>query len=277
MPLASVCDEEPRGDAVSGPKTRTCEKTGLVLVTGPSDFVWRIAKTSYGAMNPPLRQPDEDRRGWGRYDVLSHRTIYAARPQEAAYAESIAFARQKLSAIKIGDLFDESARVGARSLLDSVKEEWAERSHMPPGALPAGWRLDRLLFRLKLDPEAWFVDVEAGESVAVIRDQLASSWSTMGLEDFTVANLKAEDRAVTTAVSDWIWPKTLDDGSLPAGIRFRSKHGNDWDCWAVWLRRTDDDNPEAEVTTVSNGADIADPHHNDPLKRIARLFKITCH
>jgi hypothetical protein len=255
--------------------TRVCQKTGLVLVKAKEAASWRIAKTSYGAMNPLVRETGEDRAGWGRYDVLNHRTIYAARPEDAAYAESLAFARPALGQITMGDLFS-SMSAPSRKLMDVVAEEWAERGHMAPGTLPAGWRLDRLIHRIDLDQSGWFIDVESSDSVATIREQLAQTWVAMGLEEFTVAALKGENRAVTTAVADWLWHQVLDDGSLPLGVQFRSKHGSNWRCWAAWLRQTDDGYPEREETTADAGSEIKLPDHNPPLAHVATMFGIKC-
>lgn len=71
-------------------------------------------------------------------------------------------------------------------------------------------------------------------------------------------------------VSTWIRKQVLSDGSLPLGIRFKSKHG-DGDCWAYWLRRRDD-GMEGDAMTSSDGAPT---HlHTPALKTVAGRFGI---
>ena len=56
---------------------RICGKTGLALVDGP-DSAYRVAKESYGPLNPQERGLlSDDRSLWYRFDTPG-RTIYAA-------------------------------------------------------------------------------------------------------------------------------------------------------------------------------------------------------
>lgn len=55
-------------------------------------------------------------------------------------------------------------------------------------------------------------------------------------------------------IATWVREQILDDGSLPLGIRFRSKHGSGY-CWAYWLRRRDD-GLEDEPMSADSGQEI---------------------
>jgi len=49
--------------------------------------------------------------------------------------------------------------------------------------------------------------------------------------------LRGEDRRITTTVARWAQGLHLDDGTLPLGITYGSKHGTGR-CWAYWLTDT---------------------------------------
>lgn len=254
---------------------RTCEKTGLALTRAPATPIYRIAKSSYGPLNPQVREVEQaDRSGWSRYDVPGHRTVYGGAPVEAAYAESIAWARDGISGLRQSTLFPDLGKDDVSSLLDAVEMEWEQRGHMAPGFIPAGWRTERLLHEVHLDPDVWFVDVENSASVAVLRTALADSWDSLEIDNFTTANLRGDDREVTTRVAEWIWYLVLDDGSRPGGIQFCSKHGTDWSCWAAWLRQTDDGLADQEPTWADEGVEVEIPFKNAPYRTILELFRL---
>jgi hypothetical protein len=256
-----------------------CASTGLALVPSTGGTIWRLAKSSYGPLNPEKRKSGGNSEEWGRYDVRQHRTVYGAQPIEASYAESLAFARKRmtLDQPQLRELFDDVDPADTTALLEAVQREWAERHHMLPGQLNAGWRYERLIHEIYLPADGWFVDIEASDSVAAASDAVGGALAALGVKNLTVGHLRGEDRRVTTAVAEWVWPLVLDDGSLPLGIRFGSKHGSDWTCWAVWLRAVDDDKPSAERTTASPGTPVEDPEHNPPLQHICNMFHIKFH
>ena len=67
--------------------------SGLRLVASPSSVVYRVAKSSYGPLNPPVRD-DSKRRAWNRWDTPG-RTIYASDSATTAYIESLAWAHEE--------------------------------------------------------------------------------------------------------------------------------------------------------------------------------------
>jgi hypothetical protein len=88
-----------------------------------------------------------------------------------------------------------------------------------------------------------------------------------------VGDLRGENRHLTTAVAAWIHSRVLDDGSLPHGIVYGSKHGTDYKCWAIWLRNVDDDrDASTEPTKAGAGKEIELPRHNPPLAAVAKHF-----
>ncbi|MDC8984357.1 RES domain-containing protein [Mycobacterium marinum] len=254
---------------------RICAVTGLALVPSNGEFAWRIAKESWGPLNPLQRTVKMPRGQWGRYDVLGHRTIYAGDPQEGAYAESIAFARPAID-IELSELFDDDTYFG--SLKEEAIKEWADRDHMSVGQVAAGWRQERLIYRLTLPKAGWFVDIEDSSSISAIIKNLRPALSMAGVEQLTTSHLRGEDRALTTSIAEWIHKQVLDDGSLPLGIVYGSKHDSHWTNWAVWLRAVDDGKDvAAEPTRAGVGEMIDEPVRNPPLRKVCDLFNLHCH
>ena len=79
---------------------------------------------------------------------------------------------------------------------DPVAQDWSDMHLMPPGSTAAQWRRDRQLCEMLL---------------------------------------LRPDRVVICAVAKWLGEQVLDDGSIPAGIRYVSRHGGELPCWAVWV------------------------------------------
>jgi len=257
-------------------KHHVCEATGLRLLPATGQEATRIAKISWGAMNPQMRPTEGDRTAWGRYDVPGHRTIYGGAPAAAAYAEALANQRLPLGVIpKLSDLFDDTDAHDPRTVLDALNTEWEEMFRMGTGKLVAGWRDARLEYTLTLPDEGWLIDIEAPESIEAIGQALGPKLSNLGVQHLTTGHLRGENRDITTAIAAWIHNQTLADGSLPHGINFGSKHGNDLFCYAVWLRRVDDGkNLVSEPTTADCGHEILPAEQNPPLKRVAKLFHL---
>ncbi|MFZ2175111.1 MAG: RES domain-containing protein, partial [Rhodococcus sp. (in: high G+C Gram-positive bacteria)] len=73
---------------------------------------------------------------------------------------------------------------------------------------------------------------------------LQNPLQVLGVEKLTLGVLTGTlDKKITTSIAEWVRSVFLDDGSLPHGIMYRSKWGADWETWAFWLRRVDDDLP----------------------------------
>lgn len=259
---------------------RVCARTGLVLRPAARQQIWRVAKSSYGALNPLPRDPHDDRAEWGRYDVAGHRTAYGASPREATYGEALASQRLKFKGDddpSWGHLFDDPPPRGVDSLLDAIKQEWEREGYMPPGTVSGGWRHDRLVYELRLPHSGWFIDIERVESIAAISRALRANLAAFDLEHLSVGHLRSERRALTTTIAGWLRDQVLDDGSLPHGVQFASKHDSTWTCWAIWLRALDDGKPvTAEPTKADSGTEIKGCDQNHELHRIVQLFDLKC-
>ena len=229
----------------------------------------------------PLKRPlDEDPSHWGRYDVAGHSTIYIASTPEGAYAESLAVQRisNGLKTIRLSDAFDDSdSNDSPEVVLAAINTEWLQLfGGMTPGKVVLGWRDARLEYPMTLPRDGWLVDIEASPSVAAINANMRTDLGDHGIDYLSVGTLRGEERIVTTAVSGWIHSQVLDDGSLPHGIVYGSKHGTDYKCWTIWLRRVDDGfEAGSEPTKAGPGIEIKPPYHNPPLRQVAEQFNLT--
>lgn len=262
------------------PERRRCNDTGLALVSCHGHRLWRVAKTSFGPLNPLLREGG-DPMDWGRWDVDQHRTIYGGCCVPAAYAESLAALRVGLKdaasgGLKLTDVFSDDAPQSNMTLLEAVADDWRQRGYMAPGQMAASWRVERQLYRLSLPLNGWLIDVTAADSIAALRDSIGQSLPVPLGEELTAGHLLSEQRSLTTSVAGWLWDQVLEDGSLPVGIRYPSKHGTEWACAAVWLRQVDDGKDVSSEPTqcVGERAIRAD----DPdLRYVGELFRSWLH
>lgn len=261
--------------------TRQCARTGLRLVRTAGREAVRVARLSYGALNPVLREESPSSVDkWGRWDILGGRTIYTADHAETAYREVLAYLAPSAGVrdTRLDQVFteDDQATGGPHTLLEAIAAEWGELWHIEPRMIVRGWRDARLLYELMLPVDGWCVDVEHQDSIDALNRGLAQHLAAAGISRLTREHACGENRDITTYAALWIHGQVLDDGSLPHGITYPSKHGSNGTCWALWLRRVDDGHdPSTEPTTVTDEHEIKDPQHDTALKAAADAFGLT--
>ena len=109
-------------------------------------------------------------------------------------------------------------------------------------------------------------------SLPTLRHRFLKSAKAFGLADLDAAAIRdSRPRALTQAMSAWIYTLTAADGTPLTGIEFFSRHGDNLTLWALYERDPATGGPP-EVTAVS-----ADPvDGNDPdLKDAMRLHRLT--
>lgn len=259
-------------------QTRICTKTGLVLTAGPVRS-YRIARESYGPLAPKERDAAEDPATWGRFDTPGH-TLYASAERTTAFMELLAQYRTDVHGQRraLQPLAD-SLAIPLDELWESIVEEWDQSNTMKASWLPRAFREGRTISQLELPP-GWWIDITATETMAVLPDLLVAASPDEKLlpgipEQLTTAVLTSEDREVTTLIASALRATVqLDDGTLPLGIEYVSKHGHPQGatgkCWAYWMRELDAG--LSEPTTVIASSSIAedDSDYNAAL----RLCKI---
>jgi hypothetical protein len=258
---------------------RICTRTGLALVEAAAlqQPTYRVAGQSWGALNPVRRPaaPSEVDNGWGRFDTLGGRTVYAADTRQAALAEVLGYFR-----LQVGErsaLEKDAAFLGltAEELRHLVDEEWRRSGHMPPGQIARGWRVTRRMHTLTMPADGQWILLDNLATLGAIERALPELLKVHGIGALTLSELTADRREVTVRIATWARDLTMDDGQPAHGVVFPSKHGGARG-YAYWLRRIDDgEPPAAEPLRADEGAEIAE---RDPdLVAVARRFGIRVH
>lgn len=257
---------------------RTCPQTGLRLIRSAGRTVWRIAKPSYGPLNPPVRPSDiTATQGWGRWDTPTGRTIYVGDSRLTTYSETLALFGPSVGVknTKLADVFveDEDCASDPRTVLEAISRDWEELWKIHPKRVVAGWRDARLAYELSLPSEGWFVDIEHSDTIKAINREMALEIHAAGIDRITLSHVSGEVRTLTCRIAKWVRGLELFDGSQAHGISYPSKHGADERCWAIWLRIRDDglessDEPTKEIAAHT----IYSPDQDAELKAAQERF-----
>ena len=128
-------------------------------VRPPTAGVWRIGRGPEPLqLKDPLPPEDLDRGNVGnRFDspMGNYRVAYFGRTLEACFGETLARFRPDLE------------------LLAKVRSDWEAKNFMEPGAIPREWRERRLAVRVRFETTWKFVNLEAAETIEVLRTELA--------------------------------------------------------------------------------------------------------
>lgn len=250
--------------------TRTCQLTGLQLVPSEGQQVTRFANPAFGPMNPLPLAADSISKA-GRYDVVGRHTIYAADSRRAGLTETLAYLSPSvgLRTTRASEVFDDQDSTDDRTtLLEKILSE-------QPKEFVLDWRPSRREYTLQLPVTGWFVDIEHDVTLASLNKHLGRDFAARGIRRLTRGHLTGDDRALTTAIAGWVWGQTLDDGSMPHGIFYRSKHGTNWNCYAVWLREVDvGRSPGCEPTKPVSEVKIPDPRSDPDLLAVQETLGI---
>lgn len=246
--------------------SRICAKTGLALTAGPVR-AFRIARESYGPLDPRPRtseslSPGEgDSSGWSRYDTVG-RTIYASEDRLTAYMELLAPFRTEVTQERralqpVADFMG----VPLEDLWRDVVAEWDEQGTMRASWLPRVFREGRAVYTLSF-PAGWWIDVTATETIATLND--LSDEYELTSEPLTLSHITGDDRGLTTAIAQLLREHIeLDDGTLPLGVEFISKHGrptgSSGRCLAYWMREVDSGLDEPTRIVSSEPINEGDP------------------
>lgn len=151
-------------------------------------------------------------------------------------------------------------------LWDQVVAEWDEDGKMNASWLPRAFREGRGIYTLNFPAGSW-VDISAIETISALQDVFDGEIpSKTGVLQgaLTLSHLMGEDRILTTSIATMLRNNVeLDDGSLPLGIRFISKHGQpagrSEHCWAYWMRNVDAGLAEPTKVLAENSIEGHDP------------------
>lgn len=169
-----------------------------------------------------------------RYDdpVGSYRVLYASSQRVGAFLETLARFRPDLEVL---------------AELDRI-----EGDDEPPAAVPRTWLGGRLIGEATVAGS--FVDVGDTASLAMLRTTLAAHAIHHGLDEIDAATVRLRaPRGFTQQVSRYVY----EEASF-AGIRYRSRLGDDILNWAIFEPAPDGASPLVEMTSAAIEADDSD-------------------
>jgi hypothetical protein len=247
----------------------TCPVTGIAVVPATGQMVLRLAKPSYGPLNPQRRTAtsDDDRSRWNRFDLPGERTVYAASSPEGAYGELLG-ALKKPAPTPPRRLFDDA---GEATMEELIAADWAALGkRLPPYVVDINWLYAFRLYTMRLPDSGWLVDSEHSRTVSYLQGAIPTPLWERGIQAVTVSHLRCEDRFVTTHLAERLARARLEGGQTAIGLRYGSKHGSDWDCWTLWLR-----NEVAAAITVDAGAPVEHPRSNPALAKVLDTYNLS--
>lgn len=248
---------------------RTCTTTGIALVPASAQTVFRLAKPSYGPLNPQRRTftSADDRSGWNRFDLPGEQTIYAASNPEGAYGELLG-SLKKPTPMAASRLFDDAHGATMEEL---IAEDWAAAGKkLQPYVVDITWLYEFRLYTMTLPELGWLVDSENSRTITYLQGNIPLRLWERSVQRVTVSDLRSEDRFVTTHLAQQLAGARLADGDTAIGLRYGSKHGSDWDCWTVWLR-----NNVAAKITVDGGSPVQPPDRNPVLAKVLDTYQLS--
>lgn len=235
----------------------------LSWVTPPSKPIFRVARRGHDPFDPPSweyrladgtfgHRFDDPAARYGASEEARFRMIYCATEREGAFGETIAHFRPSLATI-----------AGLKEV-----EASTDREPLHFAILPADWCSSRWLGKTRLDPALRFVDVEAPDTLQVLREtpKIAQVAVELGLPDIDRSVLTGPYRLLTQQIARIVYEQTERNGQPSfAGLRYLSRLNPDWECWAIYSDRI--------VHTVFPTEPIA---ANDPaLLVVASLFSVS--
>lgn len=117
---------------------------------------------------------------------------------------------------------------------DAALTRSGNRFDVAGGGVPQDWRARRLMIEAATIDPLPFVDVEDPDTHEFLTSAMAPQLDALGVSVLDVAALRGRNRAVTRAVSTWIYAATDSSGAPQySGIRYVSRLGNH-ECWAVF-------------------------------------------
>ena len=209
----------------------------------------------------PWEYAGTDGRFHGRWDDPNGtwRTLYAGFSPLACYLEVLAVFRAD-PVVSRGTRRDHRQRQLRRPAIPPRPQVVCRDRGVRQGCSPPGG--SRESFAVPGHPE----------SLPTLRVRFLNEAKAFGLADLDAAAIRdSRPRALTQAISAWIYTLSSADGTPISGIEFASRHGDNLTLWALYERDTTTSAPP-QVTAV--GADPVNVDHPD-LQEAMRLHRLT--
>ena len=156
-------------------------------------------------------------------EAVRFRVIYCATSRAAAFGETIARFRPDLELL---------------AKLEEIEDDEPISPELQGGIVPEEWRLSRRLGVTRLDESLRFVDVDAAQTLQVLRRVLASIAASLGVSDIDLGAIAGPNRRLTQEVARCVYEQRDPTGEpLYAGIRYLSRLNPEWELWAIFADR----------------------------------------
>lgn len=246
----------------------------MVSVPAPRDGMYRIGR----GPAEPFALPDWDRAEsdgtfgnrfddpGGIHGVLPEhrfRVIYGATQREAAFAEVTSRFRQRPGLSPALARIEDDEETLEEALGGAVDPDFLDHS-----LLTNDWLQRRRVGHTKIVAHGDFVDITHADSLAHLNEALAPLLTVLGVEQLDLSSItnqsitKQAPRVLTQYAARYIYHHEF------AGIRYTSRLGTNWECWALFEGRF-----HHEMSYPGMPENI-DPHDDD-LWSVAKRFGIT--
>jgi hypothetical protein len=211
------------------------------LVPPPSSVVFRIARDPF--VPPPwdyannILLPrtfggrfDDPGGRWGVPVEERFRTLYCTTQRTGAFAETIDPLRVKLPEFmqRVRDFVTDTAD-------DEAFQQYRR------GVIAREWLDKKSIGSTLLDPNLRFIDLEASETLQTLNRvprlmRLAARFDLDQI-DRRVLVLRGEQMRLSQEIAYWAYQQVDDRGNPVAGVRYLSRLGGEWLCWALFDTR----------------------------------------
>jgi hypothetical protein len=220
------------------PTLHTVAPGNPLFRVGRGPDVWTLASWIYAGPDGTFGNRYDDPAG-------EYRVLYAAGQRRGAFLETLARFRVDLQLVAELDAIEGDARDEG---FPTVRA----------GVVPSAWLETRRIGAATAAASLWFVDVAHSESLAHLRERLASRLVHYGLDDLDAGDLRRRaPRALTQEISRYVFEYgTAPSGEPVAGIAYRSRLGDELTNWAVFEGNQLDEILEADSIIAADDPDL---------------------
>jgi hypothetical protein len=195
-------------------------------------MVFRVGRGFDAFAPPPWDKAGEDGTFGNRFDDPRadrgmpeedrFRVIYCATRPVGAFGETVARYRR-------------SPRLLAA--LRNIEDDEPLDPELEGGIVPEEFRLKRTLGTTRLSDDLLFADFAVGETLTILREELANWLVRLDLEDFDLSTVTSQLRRLTQEAARYVYELAGLGHTSFAGIRYLSRLDPNWELWAIFHDR----------------------------------------
>lgn len=224
----------------------------FATVAPPAQGVYRIARRSSGTFDPPSWELALEGGTFGnRFDGARSganppfRVVYCASTPQGAFGETLAGFRPSLTLL-----------AQLKAIADDESDD-PDIALGTAGRVSRDWRMRRQIAHayIRIPQNLPCVDLAAASTQQILRTRLTPLATRLKLPNVDMSTLAGSNRAFTQACSRYIHDQTDDLGNpVFAGIRYLSRLGANWECWAFFAERVTFEGRVSQTIDAENTA-----------------------